>query len=668
MVPASLFVREMKQHWKEVLLNVSNKALEDTWQQLAEAFIEHVSAHDDPDQREIWTVLGHPTGTGKTQGTILYCAMLSGLLKSSPQDHPGVLIVTKLIEEVNDIAAQINKYSEKYAPGIVDAGPVALAYHSDNKKDHPAVTLRSYPVLVTTHRAFELALGNISSIPSNPIAWKNLHAFVEGERKLIVIDEAINLIEEAQLNGDETRMLLGLIPGPLQKEYPSAVGVLEYLKSYFDYIDKWFARRKEVKPFHDMISSGRSLLDTNKKATLAAPDFYGLSKALQRIPSVNTAWKDLVESPQGDQKLRRGIDELIKAADAIWRVAWRVNTMMEGKFTINTARLLVPDGLKGAVVLDATAGETVFYDIFKKAKLLPPIVGARRYNNVSLHVSTGHSVGKISMKENSSELCTQLVADLATWAKGHSVLVITHKGVKDSLETKARKLKEKDGYKVTVTYWGVERGSNEWKTYDTIVIFGLQYRPPNTWPINNFIACQGPKPNSWLSEAGERGFGRHQDIKEALLRGQLVTDVIQGINRIRCRNVIDAQGNCPQADVHILLPGGSRGETILERIQKAMPGIQVSDWEYTGKKPQPRKGKHDDSLVAVLRDAKEGRILVSKVRDMTEIPGATFDRMIARVRENDLEDTLVQAVANAGFSYEVKREGSTYRAYFLGRT
>jgi hypothetical protein len=96
-----------------------------------------------------------------------------------------------------------------------------------------------------------------------------------------------------------------------------------------------------------------------------------------------------------------------------------------------------------------------------------------------------------------------------------------------------------------------------------------------------------------------------------------------------------------------------------------MPRIQIRNWDYNGQKPQPRKGKHDDKLVAVLRDSKGEGILVDTVREITGIPGATFDRMIARIRENDREDPLFQAVAESGFSYEVVQGGSRRKAYFM---
>ena len=113
------FVKKMEHHWTRELQNVPNDALRETWRQIAEAFGEQISNHDNPDEAKKWTILSPPTGSGKTESTVIYGAMLSGRDKD---DHPGMLIVTRLIEDCNTIAERINHFGSE---------TTAIAYHSD---------------------------------------------------------------------------------------------------------------------------------------------------------------------------------------------------------------------------------------------------------------------------------------------------------------------------------------------------------------------------------------------------------------------------------------------------------------------------------------------------------------------------------------------------------
>jgi hypothetical protein len=169
-----------------------------------------------------------------------------------------------------------------------------------------------------------------------------------------------------------------------------------------------------------------------------------------------------------------------------------------------------------------------------------------------------------------------------------------------------------------------------------------------------------------MAASGNRPFKEYEDIKEALIVGQLVTDVIQGTNRICCRKVIDGEGNCPQADVYILLPTGSRGEAILQGIRGAMPGIQDKDWIYDGPKHEPSRTMYEEDLVRFLVDNRAEKISAAEVEEGLSIPHSTFDRLVRRAREKENpQDTLVQALAKAGFSYKVIQEGCRRRAYFI---
>jgi len=55
-------------------------------------------------------------------------------------------------------------------------------------------------------------------------------------------------------------------------------------------------------------------------------------------------------------------------------------------------------------------------------------------------------------------------------------------------------------------------GSNDWKDYDTVVIFGLPYRPKNSFE-NLFQAFQGSQSTEFLNSQGNRPFKEHSDFR-----------------------------------------------------------------------------------------------------------------------------------------------------------
>ena len=73
MIDPKVFVKEMEQHWTKDLGNVSSEALRQVWYQQANNFGYYAIGDS---HRDEWTVLQPPTGSGKTQGTIVYCSML----------------------------------------------------------------------------------------------------------------------------------------------------------------------------------------------------------------------------------------------------------------------------------------------------------------------------------------------------------------------------------------------------------------------------------------------------------------------------------------------------------------------------------------------------------------------------------------------------------------
>ena len=360
------------------------------------------------------------------------------------------------------------------------------------------------------------------------------------------------------------------------------------------------------------------------------------------------------------QRLSRIHDQRIKNLNNIFR-SWRYYASYESKPTFNTARLLVPDKVKGAVVLDATASSDLIYKLFDQAVPIKPPPHSRNYQNVTLHVSTGHKTGKRHMRNNAKELSSQLIAQLnEELGEERKVFFCTHKDVEPVLITCDEKLNP-EAKKWMTGHWGYIDGSNDYRDCDTAVIFGLPYRP-NTWTANVFMALQGPQSTEWLQDPTNRGYEGYLDIRKALKHGQITTSIIQAINRIRCRKVIDDQGNCPKSDVYILLPKNELGEDILEGIKTLMPGIKVRDWNYDSiSKRKIRRSNHEPALIKYFETMDIGRIASSRIKSLLGIPDTTFERIVAKMKDKTTE--LYKAMKKLKVVY--KPSGKGQRSYLI---
>ena len=175
---------------------------------------------------------------------------------------------------------------------------------------------------------------------------------------------------------------MGLIPQKIRKQFPREIDAVEIIIEVLTKMDQMAKDQsmKELMLLGDMITKGD------------LPDFTALRATLRK----EVRW-DLVSLQKSDAKendrLARIHDQRLKSLHGIFR-SWMYYARLEGKHTLNTARLLVPDDTRGPVVLDATASSNPLYEVFDRAVLCRAPTGARNYKNVTLHVSIGHRTGK----------------------------------------------------------------------------------------------------------------------------------------------------------------------------------------------------------------------------------------------------------------------------------
>jgi hypothetical protein len=630
------FANEMERYWVDHLGNISSEALRKVWMQIAGTFGSHIGGFG---SLERWTILQPPTGSGKTQGTIVYCKMLSRLNR---EDHPGVLIVTRRIDDANQIAEQINKLS-----GNTNE---AVAYHSGNKID--LETLSTFPVLVICHRAYEQAMDAMTEEGSKiQHTWPHFYDWRGlDKRKLVVIDEALDIVEHSQAGLDGLNQTLGEIPHVMQEKHLEAVKSIKEATALLAWLDN---RKDKKKPVKDH----RVLDQILMKGKI--PDLDALRKDMKTIEYDKQQGKnDSLER----QRLMMRHDERIKNLNNIFK-SWRYYASNESKPTFNTARLLVPDDVKGAVVLDATASSDVIYKLFDQAVPITPPPHSRNYQNVTLHVSMGHKTGKRYMRNNAKELSGQLIAQLnEELGEDRKVFICAHKDVEPVLITCDEKLNPKENKWMT-GHWGDVDGSNDYRDCDTAVIFGLPYRP-DTWTANVFMALQGPQENEWFQDSSSREYEGYEDIRKALKNGQITTSIIQAINRVGCRKVIDDLGNCPKTDVYILLPKNELGDDILEGIRKLMPGIKIKNWNYDSiSRRKVRRSNHEPALIKYFETMDIGRIASSGLKNFLGIPPTTFERLVTKMKDKTTE--LYKAMKELKVIYKSEGSGRGNRSYLI---
>ena len=652
------FVSAMTEHWQTTLGNVASAELQDVWRQMASTFNRQIINHGTP-EGDRWKVLQPATGTGKSQGLAVYCSLLSRNTLMKPNTgieeldegisalpHPGVLIVTRLIEQANEVAATINQLTGKM---------VAVAAHSGNRV--PASELKTYPVVVITHAAYENGLDAVNRSSNEQrtaravMSWETYHAWGDGVRKLTVIDEALDIIQEAQIDLDKVRRLRAFIPFEVAEAFPRQMEAIAHVEHLLTEMSR-VAKERQANGYVER----ERVLWSGRVPMPVAFDMTELRKAINSLPLDRQLLGK--EDAKENARLRTlccGNLRDLQATMEQWN--WYAKKMSE--HTLNTARLIVPEGTSGAVILDATASSNLIYKLFdNRVDVIPVLTNARSYSNVTLHVSRGHAVGKSSMVENAKEQAPRLVSNLMeSLGADRKVFVCCHHRVEPhliSLET---------GFAAfDAGHWGAIDGRNNWSEFDTAVIFGLPYRD-KVWSANTFMAVRGLQDDNWLNADGQRPFKDYPDVRHALEVGQLVVSIVQAINRVRCRRVIDSAGNCPPTDVFILLPGDRTGQEVLDGITKEMPGINVVDWAYGEAKRKLRKSNHEEALLRFAGLMSIGRKSASDVCQHLGISRQHWDRMVTNMRNR--ASTLAERLSALGVYYLTEGKGRGARSYLV---
>jgi hypothetical protein len=630
------FAAAMTARWRS-LGNTPSPRLQQLWMAMAKTFNRAI---DDNDNQ--WRVLQPPTGTGKTQGLCVYSAL--AIDKNTTASEPvGILVVTRTIVQADEIGATIREL-------ITDPAHAARVQVSHSQSRLNPFVMQGADVLVITHEAYVRALEGLNKEQHG--RWEDFTNWTHGPRRLTIIDEAISgIVEENQVTAANVRVLLGFIGPELRKQFPAEVAALERVCEVLEKIAAFNGDTDASVPARIVWRGGQS----NRRHFPMACSMAPLREVMADIRFDRLASNK--ESSHDRRRMAEKADKTLKDCEAIM-ARWSYYFRKGNEDTFNSSQLLVPPGLPGPVVLDATASQNFTWKLMgDRAQITSIPSGTRNYSNVKMHVARGSGVGKGKMTEKGKVRIPRLLANLKEHlSPKRKLLLCLHKKIEHVA------LSYEPGFdRYSVAHWWAIDGKNDWNDHDAVVIFGLPFRD-DIWATNTFFALKGLQANGWLQRPS---WGVYGDVRREMQRRQLSVAIIQAINRVRCRRVIDADGNCPPTDVFIVLPHGGLGDAILEHLIEEMPGVVVVPWDFAldGPSERIRRGSSHEALIALMGNRLPGETPMSFIRSELGLT-ASATKELREVLRNDGHE-LTKKLARLGVRYVTSGRGRGSRSFLL---
>ena len=639
LVTPEQFAAAMTDRW-HYLGNTSSSNLKKLWAEMAATFNRAIS--ESHEARSKWRVLEPPTGTGKTQGLCVYSALTIDNNRTS-REPLGILIVTRTIAQADEIVATIQGFVTSSANS-----DKVRASHSQAKLD--PFSKKTADVLVITHEAYTRALEGLSKEHFG--RWEDLTTWEHGPRGLTIIDEAIaGVVEENQVKADDIRIALSYVGPALRHEFPEQVAALERVCEVLDRIAAFNAEN----PGNSQARIVWRGVRDERINHLATPPMRPLREAMLAIRYDIVGLRK--DSLHDRQRIAANVDRTLKDCEAIL-ARWAYYYRKGNDDTFNSSQLLIPPGLPGPVVLDATASQNFLWKLLgSRAEIAEIPDGTRTYSNVTIHVARGSGLGKTKMVERGKVRLPRLIANLQQHlTPDRKVLLCVHKRIEHIALTY-----DPNFASYSLAHWGAIDGKNDWNDHDAVVIFGLSYRDP-IWATNTFFALQGLQENRWLEQPA---WGAYSDVRREMQRRQLTVSIIQAVNRVRCRRVIDEHGNCPQTDVFIVLPIESDGDAILGHLREEMPDVRVVAWEFEMDGPSQllRRGSSHEALLALMANRLPGETPMSYIKCELGLSASAAKDLRVVLRNEDHH--LTKSLAHLGVRYMTTGKGRGARSYLL---
>jgi hypothetical protein len=622
-----------KDIWEDLCGNVSSPHLRMNWAEIFGAFETCIEINKDSAAATETLVMPALTGTGKTLAMEYYASQLKG--------DTGVLIVTFLKDEVDKIEKHINQWSDKYK---------AVAFHSDSRLTRS--DLKNHQVLVITHKGLQVAIDQQNRYDDDS-KLKHFYNYGTGRRELIIIDEELDHIISTELQINDVNALLGALEayGRLNNVNNNIKKDISNLKALMNV----FKEAKEVleiplepndpgvpdigQPIHiqqirEALLLGHTLALEATQKLLNTGEFY-------------TAMS--THNSNNNKAMINIIDNIASIMEADWAYYYIDHY---GKSKIRTARSTSLQGMS-CVVLDATASTNSYYKLQPDVDMRNLSNKVRTYKNVTLHTSKDWCTGKakICTKENAYKYL-QEVNNNNTFSDT-KIALFTHKKLRELIE---------DNYSdqinnISLGHFNALTGVNNYRACNTLYIFGMLHKPD---PVYTDLHA--------LSVRGLDCFNNDQAVKDERTEMEyslMACDIVQMINRISCRKVIDTEGNCPDTQVYLTLPKNRPlSNTIISTIKEQMPHFVIKEDCEFNPSPSKKSGSpsiYDELIIDKLLLSNDKVIPFSQIYEDLKIKIGVHDSLRARFNAKSHNDPFIISLND--HNIKIDKEGRFWKFF-----
>ena len=559
-------------------------------------------------------IVAMATGMGKTQ-TVRYCA-------AKLNKEVGMLIVTKFINEANSLTNRINILSEENR---------AIAYHSESDIYRETNKLKHHQVVIVTHNMFTNA---VDSHTSSRQLINDLYAYGRDKRSVVVIDEAIDTIKSDELSYDQVHDLLFEL-----KKYQ------DHVKTNIDDISLIEIEVTLLEELELSFIEGNELIGNKREVRCHIGSFIKLFNVNNyKLPMTTKLVKEgrISYALNNDKRPKKSLSEIVSSIDMLVNASLSYYSN-NGQF--HTARSAIPEDMS-VVVLDATSNVDHYYDIYPNVVKVNLPKNVRSYKNVDLYVAKDQVSGNQELcnsekiKENAITICNH-INSYAFEFTDSKVALFTFKKLKQEIES-IENTAEISGIftDVQTGHFGNLNGKNDYQKCNTLFVFGTPFKP-SFCTINAHVLSTRDNTDCFNNSDEVR------EERQLLKNSSISTELIQAINRISCRSVVDSDGNCQKCSIYLQLPVDKvLAGLIMKYIQKEMPGINVHDWHSDLKKSKKpgRKSTYENEFVAALKSIPVGESKLHVLLDNLPFKKGIKDKIKKRIADNDADDSLIKAM------------------------